>query len=103
MIITEGILWLGTLITLIFGLLIGLVRLQNWAARQISKNKVIVVIYEDGKKHKHSFFSISEAAANTIERVANGEGVSHIEQHGEKIWDPFSKEYKYSLVKLAST
>ena len=102
MIITEEVLWLGALVTLIFGGLIGLVRLQNWAARQIRKNKVIVVVYKDGKKHKYSFSSIRDAAANTIERIANGEGVSHMEQHGEKIWDAFSKNNKYSLVKLAA-
>ena len=103
MIITEGALWLGALVTLVFGVLIGLAILQNWAIRQIRRGQVTVVVYKDGKKHKYFFSTVHDAAANAIERVANGERVAYIKQHGEKIWDPFSKEYKYSLVKLAGT
>jgi len=52
MIITEGALWLGALVTLGFGVLMGLAILQNWATRQIRRHQVTVVVYKDGKKYK---------------------------------------------------
>jgi hypothetical protein len=80
---------------------ISLARLQDWAAKQINKNKAFVVVYKAGKEYKYRFSTVRQAAANAIERVGKGERVTHIEKDGEKIWDAFSTTNKKSLVKLA--
>ena len=75
--------------------------LQQWGGKQINKNKIFVVVQNDGKKYKYQFSTVKEAAANAIERVGKGENVWHIEKGGEKVWDAFSTTNKQSLWKLS--
>jgi hypothetical protein len=93
-----------SVIAVVSGFLFGFIsfaRLQNWVAKQLSKNRVTVVIHKAGKEHKFWFSTVKDAAANALERVGNGERVAYIEAGGEKVWDAFAKSNKKSLVRLA--
>ena len=76
-----------SVIAVVSGFLFGFIsfaRLQNWVAKQLSKNRVTVVIHKAGKEHKFWFSTVKDAAANALERVGNGERVAYIEAGGRK-------------------
>jgi hypothetical protein len=101
MLIVPEVYFVGIAIALILGVMIGVVRLQDWAAKQINKNKVTMVVYKAGKEYRYSFSTIEEAAKDAIKRVGMGERVAYIQKGEEKIWDAFSASNKHSLWKLS--
>jgi hypothetical protein len=101
MLIAPEVYFVGIILALILGVFIGLVRLGDWAAKRIDKNKAIVVVYKNGKEHRYSFRTVKDAATDAIERAGRGERVGYIEMNGEKLWDAFSTSNKNSLWKLS--
>ena len=88
---------IGAALAIVFGLFITLVRLQDWAAKLINKNRrVVVVDYKTGKQSKYHFSTVKQAAAFALKRKG---GVAYIEADGKTVWH--SGNDKQSLVNLA--
>jgi hypothetical protein len=97
--IANEALWLGAFVVLVLGVLVSLARSRAGVAKQMRNMPVKVVTYRNGKCYKFAFFTIGEAAAYALGRLANGEGVAYIEANGEKVWN--SLKGKQSLLELA--
>jgi hypothetical protein len=99
MLIASEAFWLGALGILVLGFFVVQVRRRAVLAGQIKNMPVKVVTYRNGRTYKFAFFTIGEAAAYALGRLATGQGVAYIESNGETVWT--SLKGKQSLVELA--